>query len=554
MSPHTCTDCLATYEIPADERAFHVTMEVPPPKQCPHCRFVRRLNERNARNLYKRTCDLTGRTFISPYSVVPFPVYHPDVWLSDAWDETTYALEIDWEKPFFEQLEVLFRTVPRQGQFICPGTLQNSEYVNCAGYLKDCYLVAETDYNERCMYGNRVFHNVAVVDCSNIYESELCYECIDCTKCYACRHCIDCTNCSESFFLRDCIGCNDCIGCMNQRQKRFMMFNEQVSEEEYKRRKAAMSLHTFSGIETLRNKAAGFFLTQPHRSVQMEHVQNCSGDHLFDSKNAHNCVDCKDLEDCKECARVFSVKSAMDYTSWGDRSERIFWTASCGDNAYNLRYCTTCTTNLTDLLYCGHCTGCKNCFGCVGMRRKQYCILNTQYPKEEYASLVPKMIEHMKNTDEWGEFFPKHFCPFGYNETIAQEYFPLTKEKALAKGYRWKDPSDEKPDVERIVLAQELPESIAEVSDDILQWAVTCAVSGRPFRIIKQELDFYRQLDIPLPRLHPDERHNRRMRLRPSRIFSGRACGKCGKEIRTTYASDRPEIVYCESCYLESVY
>ena len=164
-----CTYCSTSFEIPDGEKKFHKEMDVDPPNQCPHCRFVRRLNERNARNLYKRKCDLTGRDFISPYSDVSFPVYHPDEWISDKWDETKYAMEIDWNKPFFEQMKVLFDTVPRQGQFICPGTLQNSDYVNCAGYLKDCYLVAETDYNEHCMYGNRVFHNQYVVDCSNIY-------------------------------------------------------------------------------------------------------------------------------------------------------------------------------------------------------------------------------------------------------------------------------------------------------------------------------------------------------------------------------------------------
>ena len=31
----------------------------------------------------------------------------------------------------------------------------------------------------------------------------------------------------------------------------------------------------------------------------------------------------------------------------------------------------------------------------------------------------------MMRTGEWGEFFPSSISPFGYNETIAQEYFPL---------------------------------------------------------------------------------------------------------------------------------
>jgi len=33
-----------------------------------------------------------------------------------------------------------------------------------------------------------------------------------------------------------------------------------------------------------------------------------------------------------------------------------------------------------------------------------------------------------------------------------------------------------------------------------------------------------------------------------------RNCDKCGKEMKTTYAPERPEIVYCENCYNKEVY
>lgn len=550
----TCTNCGTGYDITADEREFHKDMDVSAPKQCPHCRFVRRLTERNARSLHKRTCDLTGQAFISPYSETSFPVYHSDAWISDAWDDLSYGRDIDWNRPFFEQLKELFDTVPRQGQFICPGTLENSEYVNCAGYLKNCYLLAEADYNEKCMYGNRLYYNQQVVDCSNVVESELCYECVDVQKCYGCLHCLDCNNCSGCFFSSNCQGCKDCIGCINLRQKQYCIFNEQLSKEEYDRRKEELGLNTYDGIESLRNRVSEFFQTQPHRYVQMENTQNCTGDHLYDSKNALECVDCSDLEDCKYCARVLNVKSALDYTSWGAGAERIYFTAACGDQAYNLRFCTTCTTNVSDLTYCGHCIGCKNCFGCVGMKRKQYCILNKQYSKEEYEELLPKLIEHMKSTGEWGEFFPQDFGIFGYNETIAMEYFPLTKEEAIKAGYSWRDYSSELLQVDKTIAANDLPKSIDDIPDDIINWAVTCAVSGRPFKITQQELQFYRQLNLPIPHLHPDERHNRRMTLRPSRIFYDRQCDKCAKDIRTTFSPEQPETVYCEECYLQSVY
>lgn len=33
-----------------------------------------------------------------------------------------------------------------------------------------------------------------------------------------------------------------------------------------------------------------------------------------------------------------------------------------------------------------------------------------------------------------------------------------------------------------------------------------------------------------------------------------RECAKCATQIQTSYSPDRPEIVYCEQCYLKEVY
>ena len=45
----------------------------------------------------------------------------------------------------------------------------------------------------------------------------------------------------------------------------------------------------------------------------------------------------------------------------------------------------------------------------------------------------------MTSDGEWGEFFPIKYSESCYNETIAQLWFPLTKEKALEEGFRWQD-------------------------------------------------------------------------------------------------------------------
>ncbi|MDD5623546.1 MAG: hypothetical protein PHI23_02460, partial [Candidatus Peribacteraceae bacterium] len=201
------------------------------------------------------------------------------------------------------------------------------------------------------------------------------------------------------------------------------------------------------------------------------------------------------------------------------------------------------------------------------LQRKQYCIFNKQYSREEYEQLVPRIIEQMKKAGEWGLYLPPSLSPFGYNESLAHEYLPLTEEQARAQGFYWRHIDEKKPVVSKTIPAARLPDRIEDVQDEVLQWAILCEKTQRPFRIQKQELDFYCQQHLPLPHLHPDERYDRRLSLRNPRKLWGRKCSKCRKEMQSTYAPDRPavrgseepsgsrgEIVYCEECYLKEVY
>lgn len=160
----------------------------------------------------------------------------------------------------------------------------------------------------------------------------------------------------------------------------------------------------------------------------------------------------------------------------------------------------------------------------------------------------------MKKTEEWGQFWPFQSLPFAYNESAAQDYFPLKKEEALKRGFLWRDQKEEPPKVSKTIPAKELPDSIDDATDEILNHAIVCSVSGKPFRMIKGELDFYRRMRLPLPRVHPGERHKNRMSLRNPYHLWDRTCSSCGKTMATTYAPGRSENVHCEECYLTSVY
>ncbi len=104
-----------------------------------------------------------------------------------------------------------------------------------------------------------------------------------------------------------------------------------------------------------------------------------------------------------------------------------------------------------------------------------------------------------------------------------------------------------------LIPAPKLPDTIEWIPDDILNWAIECEVSGKPFRIIKQKLEFYRKHSLPIPKRHPDVRHLDRMKMRNPRKLFERKCDKRSRDMITTYSRERPEKVYCEECYNREV-
>ncbi|HBF66946.1 MAG TPA: hypothetical protein DDW36_00810 [Candidatus Magasanikbacteria bacterium] len=559
-----CNQCKTQFEITDADRAFYKKIDVPEPRQCPQCRLVRRLNERNHRTLYLRTCDKTGKQIYSQYHTQqPFPVWETNYWWSDKWDATEYGRDFDFSRPFFEQFKELKHTVPHPALATIPATIENSDYNNCVGYIKNCYLIAESDYNEDCYYSNLLKHCKDVCDCSVCYEDELCYECVDCMGCYNVKFSQDCSDCRDSYFLSDCQTCSDCMGCINQRGKRYMMFNEQLTKEEYTKRSAALHLTTHEGIAHVRAQAHAFFKTQPHKCAHVKNNQDSSGDHLYNSKNARHCFDSKDLEDCAYCAKLsLNVKSCMDFNSWGDRAELVYQSAVCGSNVYNIRFCTTSYTNLSDCTYCDWCVSSHDLFGCVGLNKKQYCILNKQCTRDEYKALIPRIIEHMKKIGEWGEFFPKDMCPYGYNESLAQEIFPLTHEEALKQGYTWQDNLPMTTGKETLQLSA-IPSDDSFDTDTLAGQILACTACSRNYKLIKQELVFYKKMRVPVPLNCPNCRHANRMALRLPLQLWHRQCmctlnghghtGVCTQEFETAHAPARPEKIFCEECYQKKI-
>jgi len=549
----TCKNCQTDFEISSEEESLRnlignslETGNVPKPTLCPDCRMQRRMARRNERFLYQRKCDLTGKPIISVYiESSPFPVYEKTVWWSDDWDAQNFGKDFDFSKPFFEQFHELQNVVPRPAMM--GKNVTNCDYSNFCLDSKNCYLSHCSYRSEDLLYCYWLDKSKNCIDCSYMAFSEQCFDCVDCNRSYNLRHCAESHQCTDSFFLYDCRSLRDCFGCVGLRQKAYCFFNEQLSKDEYEIRKGSYDLENGEHIKEIKEKLCSLKMRHPHRNSIQDKTENCAGDYIFNSKNSEHCFDCYDGEDCLYTADVIGLKNCLDtyHSGW---SQSVY-EAYSPVNQQNSAFTSICWDG-SDNFYCDTCFGIFHCFGCVGLKHKSYCILNKQFTKEEYEKLLPEVVNQMKVSNQWGEYFPINISPFCYNETIAQEHYPLSKEKALNLGCSWRDsdPREYKPQ------SYEGSNRIEEVSDTILKEILACVNCGKNYRIIEQELKIYRDKIIALPKLCPDCRHKTRLSLRnPRRLFE-RKCGKCSKSISTTYSPERKEIVCCENCYLKEIY
>lgn len=554
METRNCQNCKNDFNIEADDFSFYEKIQVPPPTFCSECRQQRRLMWRNERTLYRRTCDKTGKSIVSIYSPdSPYTVYDISSWWGDGWDPKEYGREYDFSRSFFEQFKELQLQVPRIALF--NKNCINSDYTNHAGDSKDCYLSFVVFDSENVLHSTNVLPLKNSSDCYMVLSksNENLYEVIDASGCYNCQYCFmiyDCLDCYYSFDLKNC---SNCFLSYNLRGQSYYFMNEKYSKEEYFNKVKQFNLSSYSVRMFLYEEYRKIIFEKAlHRGMVIDACVNCTGSMISHSKNAINCYDTKDAEDVKNIMMTtHKVKDSYDCYHVGINSELLYESHAVIRSSNS--FFTHGSYDNTRLTYCDSCHNSNELFGCVGVKKGSYMILNKQYPKEMYFELKEKIIKHMKELGEYGNFFPPTVSPFAYNETQAQVYMPLAKEEAQTKGYEWKDNlpgTYGKGSIDMNIL----PDDIHDVRDEIVNEVLTCIRSGKNFNITKQELDLLRRLNIPLPRLHQDERYKNRISIRSDRKLYKTNCAISGAEITTVYPPDRrPKMIVSDETYKQYV-
>lgn len=524
------------------------------PTLSPRERLRRRLALRNERFLYRSKCAKSGRPIVSAYSPdKDLRVVARSEWLT--LDNRTFGRPFDFGRTFFEQFAELSRETWK-ANVIQGGEMENSEFTHFTGWLKNCYWTFDTGKSEDSLYGLLLVYCRSCMDSAYAFQSELCYETLKVQDCYNVIRATFSKNCSFSAYLHDCIGCSRCICCANLRNKEYYIENRYVGREQYEAAWAALFSGSHEAQCQMEEQFQALLQDVPHRATRNLDCQESRGDELYRCQNVLDSYSCNEVRDSRYVADLYGASSdCYDVTTFGEGMQYCYEVSGSGgargkSEVSNLFWSNYIFYGGFNIFYSSHChENSQNLFGCTDLRKANYCILNQQYTQHEYEQLVPKIVDHMRETGEWGEFFPLWLSPFGYNESLAQEFLPLKQHEAERRGAFWSDYVAPPPDVQHITDAAELPDRLSDCPPEITKRAIRCGRTGKPFRITEPELRLYRHHGLPLPRIHPDERFRDRIaRLNPRTLFD-RSCGACHSPLLSSFAPDRPEHILCERCF-----
>lgn len=354
----------------------------------------------------------------------------------------------------------------------------------------------------------------------------------------------------------------------NQKHGEYIWENAKLKPEEWDRRFSALDLGSHKTFSEYYEKWQTLMAKSIRKHAEITRAEQSTGDYIYQVKNVRDCFDVVEAEDCAYCYECMQIKDSFDAFESGFNCELQYETHGC-NRTNRSQFCSVCYDG-SYLTYCDLSHNSHNLFGCVGLKKNEFCILNKQYSPEEYEKLRVKLIEHMKQTGEWGEFFSATLSPFGYNETVAPYHYPLSQTEAEQQGFTWH--SGAAGSTGKTTLTPvDLPDGIKDVDDNLSKEILECTTCSKNYKIIKQELAFYKKMNLPVPRLCPDCRFRRRLSLRNPRRLHARQCmcdyqvhknetthqhhpsGPCPNTFQTTYAPDRPAIVYCRECYQAEV-
>lgn len=548
--------CEGEFEITKEDIEFLKMLRVPAPNFCPTCRRIRRLVHMNMYQLFKRSCNAPehNEKMISTFSEeCPFLVYDYKYFISDEFDPFSFGRNYNEGESPMQTLFNLRKEFPMPSMLNRDPSSVNCEYTMGGRDNKNCYYTSGCYSVEDAWYTGMANKSRNIMDSRGIRDSEILYECLFSDAIYKSSYIYFSSSCTDSMFLFDCRNCTNCFGCVNLRNAKYCVYNKQFSKEDYEEFMQSILPLTRDFLEKTKKEFWSLIKTLPMNGPRNVSSDNVSGVNIINSKNLFDVVESQGSENVRHADGVLSHNSSMDLLFSGGKSSFLYSTCNIGSQSTRVKFSVSCKF-CSDCEFIFNSKNLTNCFMCFGLQNKSYCILNKQYEKEEYYKLVDKIKTEMLKVGEYEDGLGLEFSAQSYNSSIGQIALPLTDEQIIKLGgYVSKDPEINLEGI-NIMEDKEVPQTIDEVDDNIVDKAIVCEITGRPFRIVASELAFLRRMGMPLPVVHPMIRMRDRIAMSPNGRKYKTVCMKCNKNIETIFNPKDGYIQYCEKCYQQEVY
>ena len=464
-------------------------------------------------------------------------------------------LDVDFEKPFLDQLLELRRKVPSSAGRNFK-EVENSIALVSLGDVNSYFVVLSRSKNS--------FFSVSALDTESsaeVYNSSSItnsYQIVHSDRVYNSQYVRESRDCINSAFLFDCRNVENCFGATNKRNKSYLWFNEQLTKEEWEKRRAEVDLGSRAEAKKWLDKFDDLVKTAVWPENFNEHNENSTGEYLTKATN---------------CDSVYYADGgARDefHTSWSlGNCERNAYASSMSNSQDNYFSCDVVECNKTrysymlmrcqNVEYSTECYDCEDCFGCVGLRRKKFCILNKQYTEEDYWNKLDELKCAMLVRGEYGEFLPAKMSPAYFPEGGSVRYY-LADPDTFAKkvnAHDFKADADGAigsvlSGAENVPDSMTIPDSIDDIDEAWVSKPVQDATYSRRFSLLAPEVSLYKKLRVAPPTSHHVKRVLDLTLTANTGVFEEKICEGCKKKITVSKNARYPDRhIFCKSCYTE---
>jgi hypothetical protein len=506
-------------------RRFHV----PPSEVHPIVRLKMLLAHNTDLTLWWKPHAVTGEpilTFVHPDNRVK--IVRDKEWVS--LENTDFGRDANVDLPFFEQLDSLYVETPFRA------LSESGDSTNTIGMAAF-----------KCTDSFMIFGCVGIERSSYIYGSSFVSDSVDVTASFGgitdgyhvnhsrslhqCFVALESHDCLNSAFLFDCRNCEFCFGATNQRNKKYLWFNEPLTKEEWERRRANVDLSVKQTFDEYHER----FIELVQESVWPSDFNlgelESSGEYLEKTVRAQESYQLQQSTDCYRCWYGINLTNAAYYTGGGFSSD--LWQSSGSIHSQNIKFCHG-STACQNLEYCLGCLNCEDCFGCIGLQRKKFCILNKPYTEEEYWRVLDRLKCAMLDRGEYGRAMPARINPLGAQFSAGSLLIEYAKDEIKQWGGELFD------DTRGIMYLPEVSGSSSIMDREL----------GRPFLMTETERAFYTKHQLPEPTEHFLTRLKKLVRFSNGPLTESARCDSCQQPIvvhkNMTFNVRR---VYCPACY-----